>query len=325
MSWVADGLFLANEELSKKVRHVSEPMYRFRQFVRRENAFGKGRGDGFDFDVVGRLSPAGNVNGISELASMPVGSVAKRKKTLTVNEYGNSIDLTGKTLALSQIDIKNVHVTTLRMDMARTIDAAVAAEFKRSMAFYFPTGNVGAPTGSVDITTTTTKPTSTPATRQGQVYDTRTIVDFFRQNSIQPYDGTNYLCIATTPHLRGIMNDPDWRDAKLYGEPEALFRGEVGRIEGVRYIHTSNSDALSNSTTTDGIGEAIYFGVDPVVEGLAMGEEIRAKLPDDYGRDQGMAWYLLAGWRVTWEAGLDPIGNATTNVGEAHIVYFTGQ
>ena len=39
-----------------------------------------------------------------------------------------------------------------------------------------------------------------------------------------------------------------------------------------------------------------FFGEDTVAEAVAVPEEIRGKLPGDYGRDKGVAWYALLGF-----------------------------
>jgi len=43
-------------------------------------------------------------------------------------------------------------------------------------------------------------------------------------------------------------------------------------------------------------GGAWRFGADTVAEGIAIPEEIRGKIPGDYGRSRGIAWYALLGF-----------------------------
>jgi len=50
------------------------------------------------------------------------------------------------------------------------------------------------------------------------------------------------------------------------------------------------------------------------VEGIVTPLEMRAKIPTDYGRDKGLAWYFLGGWKITF---------ATSNAGEAKVIYVT--
>ena len=41
---------------------------------------------------------------------------------------------------------------------------------------------------------------------------------------------------------------------------------------------------------------AFFFGGDTVAEAIAVPEDIRGKIPGDYGRDKGVAWYFLGGY-----------------------------
>jgi hypothetical protein len=58
-------------------------------------------------------------------------------------------------------------------------------------------------------------------------------------------------------------------------------------------------------------GWAAFFGEDTVAEAIAIPEEIRAKIPSDYGRSQGIAWYYLGGFGLTHNStdGYSPVAN----------------
>lgn len=50
-------------------------------------------------------------------------------------------------------------------------------------------------------------------------------------------------------------------------------------------------------TQNTGKGEFIFFGDDVVAKAEPLAPEIRRKNPLDYGRDQGVAWYGLSGFK----------------------------
>ena len=55
--------------------------------------------------------------------------------------------------------------------------------------------------------------------------------------------------------------------------------------------------ALFRSAWTNGKSDwAVFFGEDTVAEAIAVPEEIRGKIPGDFGRDRGIAWYYLGGF-----------------------------
>ncbi|MGE3844511.1 MAG: hypothetical protein AB7I50_23345, partial [Vicinamibacterales bacterium] len=45
-----------------------------------------------------------------------------------------------------------------------------------------------------------------------------------------------------------------------------------------------------------------FFGEDTVAEGILIPEEMRAKIPTDYGRSKGVAWYYLGGFGIVQTA-----------------------
>lgn len=300
---VSLGGYLANPTLSRKLRYSAIPLMKFRQFCKVFEGWGKGKGDKIEYLKISRVQTGGRA--LAETEKMPEDNFVIRKDYIQVTEYGNSIPYTGKLEALSEFNIEDPIQKTLRDDMAITLDTAAANEFKSTKVVYVPTT-------SGYVLTTNGTPGATADTNL-RVRDVKEIVDWFRANNIPPYDGENYICIATPKALRGLMDDPDWVEAAKYGDPERLFAGEVGRIYQCRFVMTTNG--LSNSKGTNGVlGEAVFFGDEAVAEGIVIPAELRAKIPDDYGRSKGIAWYYLGGFKKIWDYATD---------GEEHIIYVT--
>lgn len=309
----AEGGYLANPKLSKQIRHAAQPLCKFRQFTRPEPGFGKNKSDTIEFDRIFNVTNAGGV--ISELKRMPETDMKISKGSLTVNEYGNSVPYTGKLEALSEFSVDNIWTVGLRDDMATVLDAAVGATFLECAYKYVATGTAGSPTQNI----ASTGIAGATATRAPQLWDLKNIVDYMKKPLLIPkYDGENYVCIASTAFLRAIKDDPDWEEAAKYGDPERLFSGEAGRIYGCRCIEETNYLPLVAGTTAYA-GEAVFFGADPVVEGIVTPEEIRAKIPGDYGRSKGVAWYFLGGFATTW----DQIIGTDSGVGKSKIIHYT--
>ena len=80
---------------------------------------------------------------------------------------------------------------------------------------------------------------------------------------------------------------------------------EIGKYEGVRFIEQTNvphgnynsGNYVMASSFTPGVNVlsdwAFFFGEDTVAEALVVPEEVRGKIPTDYGRAKGIAWYYL--------------------------------
>lgn len=309
---VAEGGALANPRLSKKLRHAAQPMTRFRSFTRVESGFGKNQGDTLDFDKVTNIQTAGGQ--IGETQKTPESKFLIKKGSLTVSKYGNSIPYTGKLELLSEFNINNPVQKALRDDMAKVVDQLVATQFKATELKYAPTG----PTSGLWATN------STPgtATSQLSVFHLKEIVDGMKRGNfggtagrpVPFYEDGTYICIASVTALRSIKDDPEWEEWHKYTNAEERYNNEVGKYYGVRFIETNHENALSASIGANSIGEAIIFGDDAVIEGVVLPEEIRVKVPDDYGWAKGVAWFFLGGFQRTWDFAAD---------GEQRIVHVT--
>ena len=74
------------------------------------------------------------------------------------------------------------------------------------------------------------------------------------------------------------------------------MNGEIGRYEGMRFIEQTN--IASESWTNSKSDKIHFFGEDTVAEAIVCPEEIRGKIPGDFGRDKGVAWYYLGGFGI---------------------------
>ena len=302
----ANGGYLANPKLSKTIRHAAQPMMKYRQFVRPEPGFGKGKGEQILFNTISNVATAGGT--ISETSRIPETNITISQGNITVNEYGNSVPWTGKLEALSEFSVDNIVTVSLRNDMAKVIDQAVHDEFVTCQVKITPTGTTSSPS----VTTDTDGSFSTSATRDIGTFDIQEAADYLEDTlKAEKYDGDNYIAIGRTTGLRQIFDSTEWSDAAKYGDPDRLFAGEIGRWYHVRFIKETNSSRQTLSAASSYQGEMTVFGADPLVEGVALPEEIRAKIPEDYGRSKGVAWYAILGWSLTYD---------TATAGEAKIV-----
>jgi len=308
--WVTSSLggYLGNRKLSRTIRNAAQPLMKFRQFCNIKEALGKNKNDLVFFDKISNVATAGGT--LNETNTMPETQVTIQTGTIQVTERGNSVPYTGKLEALAEFDVDNIVTVALRNDEAKVLDSAVAGQFVLSQIKYacLTASSVGIFESAANNTATG----SNTSTVNFDMYHLKECVDKLKTLNVPKYDGENYICIASVNAIRGIKNHSDWTDAAKYGDPERLFSGEVGRIEGVRIIEETNF--LSNTRGAGGaVGEAVMFGADAVMEAVALQEEIRAKIPTDYGRSKGVAWYGILGFQKIWDRAGDS--------GECHIIH----
>ena len=311
----ADGGFLANTKLSKTMRHASQPLMKFREHTRVEPGFGKNASDSLDFDKLSNIQTQGGK--ITELQDIPESKGLIRKGTIIMDEWGNSVPYTSKLEDLSEFDPENIVHKWLMHDMAKVMDKAVADELKTEDVIYIPTG---ATSREWDTDGTA----SIASVGNFNLFHLKEIVDAMMVGN---YGGTagrpvptlpdgNFLAFLSVKSARGLFDDPDYQEAAKFAYPRQLFAGEMEEIVyNTRIIVSNNTEALSNGVGgSSALGEAIFIGDDAIMEGVAVKEELRAKLPVKYGRDKGLAWYALLGFKRIWDLGTD---------GESHIVRVT--
>lgn len=53
--------------------------------------------------------------------------------------------------------------------------------------------------------------------------------------------GDGWVAIAHPDVLYDLMEDPRWRDVKTYSDPSGIYQGEVGRLNDVRFVETTEA------------------------------------------------------------------------------------
>ena len=306
----AEGGYLYADELSDYLRMTQQPYTKFRQLCDAEDGTNKGlhRGDTYRWNVYSNLGTQGRR--LAENQTMPESGFTISQKSLTIYEAGNSVPYTGKLEALGKHDVEKIIDKTLRDDARKYFDIEAYLQFASTPLRAAPTS--GTSTTAVTLTTNSaTATTNNVALRTGH---TKAIVDIMKERNIPAYPGTggDYLAISHPTTYRTYKNDLE--AVKVYTETGLghIFDGEIGRYEGVRHIeqtfipkggandsltfdpYTSTADEWNNALSS----WAFFMGGDTVTEAVVIPEEIRAKIPGDFGRSKAIAWYYLGGFGI---------------------------
>lgn len=300
-----------NHAMSGRLRETAIAQTKFMQFVKPESGYGKGVGESLTITRVASIPvPSGSAR-LVENVKIPEDNITLSTSTITVSEWGRAVPFTELMKDLSKFDPENIIQKELMRQMTLELDRAAAGAFRgtQTMVKYIPTGIA---TGVFD----TDGVPSTVALANLNVTHIEQIRDYmFSTLWIPPYEGDDYIGLVSTKAKRGLMNDPAWEQWHVYTNPEAKYNGEIGRIEGIRFIEINNPNALSNALGSGGVlGEAVIFGDDAIVMAVAQDPELRAMIPQDFGRQRAVAWYGILEYGVVWQ---------TANPGEARVVHVT--
>lgn len=296
--WVTNTLggYMYSDQLSKVLRYAVQPTVKFRQFADIKDAAvqGKGKGDTFHWNVYSDVAAQGTT--LAETSTMPETNFVITQGTMTITEYGNSVPYTGKLDDLSEHPVKEIINKVLKNDAKKAFDIAANAQFNATPLRVVPTG--GTSTNAVTLTTNGTA-TATNNVAMGKDH-IKVIVDTMKERNIPPYMMDDYIGLGHPTTFRQLKNDLE--SIKQYTDSgfQMILNGEMGRYENVRFVEQTN---IAKAGFSNGKSNwAYFFGNDTVAEGIAVPEEMRGKIPGDYGRSRGIAWYYLGGFGIVHTA-----------------------
>ena len=286
------GGFMYSLNLSKELRMAVQPMVKFRQFADAKDASfqGKNKGDKFHWNVYSDVATAGTT--LVEANAMPETNFVITQGELTITEYGNSVPYSGKLDDLSEHPVKEIINKVLKTDCKKALDNGAYAQFASTPLRVAPTAGT-----SLNAVTLTTNNATTITNNVAMGKDhIKAIVDIMKERNIPAYQNDDYFSIGHPTTFRQLKNDLETIHQYVDTGFTMIMNGEIGRYEGVRFIEQTN---VAKETWTNGKSNwAYFFGEDTVAEAISNPEELRGKIPGDFGRSKGIAWYYLGGFGI---------------------------
>ena len=204
---------------------------------------------------------------------------------------------------MGKFSVKDTVMKALKNDAMKVQDAAAHTQFNRT-----PLRVVG--TSSTTITLSTN---GTATATNSQAYNTthhKKIIYTMKERNIPAYTGDDYYALAWPTSYRGIKDQLETLHTYTESGLKMIMNGEIGRYESCRFVEQTNIPRGGAADTTTfnaftnvsdpwngGFSDWIFIlGEETVAEAVCVPEEIRAKIPSDYGRSKGVAWYSLNGY-----------------------------
>jgi N4-gp56 family major capsid protein len=291
--------------LSSKLYEAAVENSVFVDHVRPVDGYGRNKGETVTLTRVQNITEPTTAD-LEETVRIPEDEFNLTTKTITVTELGRAVPYTNLAQDLSEYDVENPIQRKLRDQMRLVLDTKAAIAFKLAKVKYVPTG-------ATSNTITTNGTAGALATVNMNFFHVEEIRDYmFDTLQVPPLEGDDYLGIFRTLGLRGIKRDTKWEEWHKYLDPQAKYNGEVGRIEGIRFIECNHARALGKIGSGSILGEGVVFGEDGVAIAEAMTPELRAAIPGDFGRSKAVAWYGILAFDIIWDTG---------NAGEARVVH----
>ena len=267
---------------------------------------GLGAGETFTWDVISNVSRQGRR--LNERDPIPETNFTITQGSLTVTEWGQSVAYSGKLEALAKHKVQGIIDKALKHDARKAFDIEAFLQFKQTPLRVAPTSG----TSTTAVTLTTNSATATTNNVEFGTGHVKALSDTMKERNIPPYENDSYFAISHPTTWRTMKNSLESVHQYTVEGLNMIRAGEIGRYEDFRFIEQNNivKGGANDSTTFDpwdGTADAwdngksswaYFFGADTVTEAIVIPEEIRAKLPGDYGRSKGIAWYSLGGFGI---------------------------
>lgn len=293
----AQGGFMYSGELSTVLRNALQPMTRFIQHCDADDFTNKGLhvGDAFQWNIYSDVETQGTT--LTETDTMPETQFTITQGSGTINEYGNSVPYTGVLDDRSAHPVRQIIHKALKNDAAKAFEAAAHTQFSATPLTVTPESGTSATAITLETSGTATA-TNNIAMNNVHV---KLISDQMKERNIPAFGDGNYRCIGRPSTFRGFKDDLETLNSYVDQGFQYILNGEVGRsYEGIRFFEQTAiaSQAWTNSKSD----QAFFFGDDTVMEAIIVPPEIRGKIPGDYGRDKGVAWYAQEGFAIVHTA-----------------------
>ena len=213
--------------------------------------------------------------------------------TSNVQQYGGYIELSD-ILLLTAIDNNLVQATKLLGSQAgRTLDTITREVLNGGSNVQYAEGQVTARNALVGGQASGNHYLTVDAVRRA--------VRFLKVMNAPKING-NYVGIIHPDVSYDLMSDPKWVNVKTYSDPDGIYEGEIGKIEGVRFVETSEAKVFDGAGASGvDVYSTLILGADAygVTEITGGGLEHIVKQLGSAGTADPLNQRATAGWKAT--------------------------
>jgi N4-gp56 family major capsid protein len=270
---------------SQEVLLAAQPLLKFDQFAVVKTELNVSPGMTIQFLGYDNIPLGGK---LTEGTQMTTKTLATNTRQITVYEYGNAIATSEFLLQTSFRDVMADAAVLLGRDFATVVDSEERAVLETTTQKVF----AGRKANHQSLVA-------------ADILDVRAIkdaVEVLSTKNIPKVNGDFYVCFVHPHQSRNLRDDANWITAAQYGDPDRIFNGEIGRIEDVVFIETTDLTVIPMNTgpavqnTNVDTYKAILFGAEAFAKAVALPVEMRDNGIIDFGREHALAWYSIMGF-----------------------------
>lgn len=281
---------------SKEILFQSMPVLRFEQFAVKKTELGVTPGLTVNFM---RYNNLGAASQLVEGVRLQTNALTASQYTITVFEQGYAIAVSELLLNASFDDVMASGSRLLGRNMALHLDTQARDTLLTASSVIFGyDGTAGTITNKspYDAGTVAANAAALTGAFKFSPAVVKDAVETLATKNV-PRLGETYVCFVHPHQARSLRDNPEWIEVTKYAAPGNFMLGEIGRINDVIFIETTQTAV----TTTGGDGNdtvytAIFLGDNAFGHAISLPVELRDGGVLDFGREHALAWYAIWGF-----------------------------
>ena len=254
---------------------------------------------------------------ISETSDLTPVTMADSQVTVTLAEYGNTVNTTAKLRGTSFLDVDAVAANLIGYNAGNSIDQVVSAVLAGGTNVVYGGGGSSDPTSTVTI----------QAEDIIEANDVRKVTAALRSANVATFNGyyMGYIHPDVSYDLRKETGNASWNAPHINVDTANIYNGEIGTFESVRFIETPRAPLAanaSNGTSTTGfinvygtliMGRRALAKAYSAIDGNGVVPKVvRGPVVDSLMRFNPIGWYWLGGYGRFREASLRRIDSSSS-------------
>jgi N4-gp56 family major capsid protein len=254
---------------------------------------------------------------LSETTDLTPETMSDSQVTVTLAEYGNTVNTTAKLRGTSFLDVDATAANLIGYNAGISIDTVVQGVLAAGNNVAYGGGGANAPTGR----------TSVAADDILVANDVRKQTAVLRAANVATFNGyyMGYIHPDVSYDLRRETGNASWNAPHVNVDTMNIYNGEIGTFESVRFIETPRAKVFadaSNGTASTGTidvycthimgRQALAKAYSQIDGNGAFAKVVRGPVVDSLMRFNPIGWYWLGGYGRFREASLTRIESSSS-------------
>jgi len=286
---------------SKEILFQALPILRFEQFAIKKTELGVQPGLTINFT---RYNNLGKASQLVEGVRMQTAALTANQFSITVAEHGYAVAVSELLLNASFDDVMATASRLLGRNLAMYLDECARDTLLQASSVLYGYNKYSLSDRTAISPYDRGQHATTRAGLTGDYHFTTALVkdavETLASKNV-PRLGDSYVCFVHPHQSRRLRDDPTWIEMTKYAQPGMFSLGEIGRIDDVTFIETTQVRQIVNDPQAAPeeqvpVYQSVIIGDNAFGHAIALPVELRDGGVLDFGREHALAWFSIFGW-----------------------------